>query len=549
MRVHEPSRRAGAALPLILLALCLAALFSGCAPAGDGGGTNAQGAQENADPASANTAETPAFPDYVTVNPVAFEEVTVEPVIVAGLEDGSVSSAGEWQYKKSYGRISGLHDETVQQKINDRLKEAYDQLENAPIPPYRGIRAAVPASSALHGMNIYCMVRGNFNNVLSVFYMRNCNYAPPDAGDDFVSVTEYAALNFDLCTGDEISLRDVFKPGADYLSILDDALFRHLLENGAEEEWSDFNHDSPTLASAYEPLSPDQKFTLGDNGYLQLLFGHETLYFETPYFSPYSFTFNLADFGDDVGIYTRFTGEGREPRQLYAAGENPERMLLYRETYALKASPILRNFSKTLASDPGAEFYHASINARCEVPRELEERIFAMLQLDDELRARLEDFRSAHPDEGAYASKYAQLNRIGPFFSLWLEKYVDLGENQHSAETENFTWHADGLAEVRLKDLFRDGFDYEALLREKAEAEFGRTPLYENGAPREGASLEAEKERLLRALAECSPRMGASELYFSTPSTEQQSDAVPRPLHFTLSYKDIGYENLTFFAE
>jgi hypothetical protein len=411
----------------------------------------------------------------------------------------------------------------VQQKINDRLKEAYDQLKIAPFPPCRGIRLAVPAPTVFN-KSIFCTVHWNSNNVLSVSYTHKCYYGR-------TIVQESVPLNFDLCTGEEISLRDVFNPGADYLGILGNALFKQLRNNDAEEEyWNDAF--AVRLAGAYEPLSPDQKFILSDrNGgcYLELLFDYETPYISPPHYPSYLYH-NLFDFADDVGIYTRFTGEGREPRKLYAAGENPERVLLYRDASTPEADTIMRHRYEVKKSDPGADYCFMIIGGR-DVPREVEEQIFGISQS-------LPYFR-------------AFLDRIGPFFSITFEETYDYDElDPAMREDRYFSWHAGG-AEVKLKDLFRDGFDYEALLRAMLEEKLAKEPLYENDALREGASLAAEKERLVQALLERSPGIGAEAFSFSTPDTEHyyaEYAIIPTPLRFTLSYKDIGYENLTFFA-
>jgi hypothetical protein len=85
--------------------------------------------------------------------------------------------------------ISGLRDQELQSSINGRLSELYQRLSQGELPPYRGIRQAVPETVTPSSASLDASLSFNYNNVISVMVYSNQNLEEKGKKSQFISVS------------------------------------------------------------------------------------------------------------------------------------------------------------------------------------------------------------------------------------------------------------------------------------------------------------------------------------------------------------------------
>ena len=192
----------------------------------------------------------------------------------------------EWA---GYLSIDGLNDSAVQDKINARLKAVYEEMRNGDyIPPYRGIvqklRQAEGGSSE---RTVVMNEEFNANGLLSVISCCMTQYLDP-AGENVFDCSYDRTLTFDLATGEELSLADLFSEGTDFIELLNDKMDAYLLkkgfDNAAEDASEEFIYGSDLkLVAPFTSIKPGQKFYISGDGQLVLILDYETPEFMLDY--------------------------------------------------------------------------------------------------------------------------------------------------------------------------------------------------------------------------------------------------------------------------
>ena len=209
-----------------------------------------------------------------------------------------------------YIQISGLRDSTAEDKINRRLKEAADEMYAGTfIPPYRGISVKLKQSESLpKSQNIYMYTECNWNHILSVCAYYYASYYDQETPEQSLSYGYEIPLTFDLTTGDEMTLKDLFTPGTDYIEQVNRAVDQYLMHNGFDggaEEYEDTGVNASeeiALTAPFRSIEPDQKFLLAGNGNLYLVMDYDTPVFYNGY---YPITVDIPS--DDLGeVFTPF---------------------------------------------------------------------------------------------------------------------------------------------------------------------------------------------------------------------------------------------------
>ncbi len=139
--------------------------------------------------------------------------------------------------------IYGLKDMDVEDKINQAIIDTYDELRASDVPPYRGIRSYLGPEPEPEEMEWYncgtysmeCNSYANFNNILSVGVFKSSTYKAPDGDDNLTYVSDMRTLNFDLNTGEQIALEDLFCDDVDGLAILSDYIGELILDHNLQE--------------------------------------------------------------------------------------------------------------------------------------------------------------------------------------------------------------------------------------------------------------------------------------------------------------------------
>lgn len=175
-------------------------------------------------------------------------------------------------------QISGLRDEQVQQKINDRLEQAVIELATRELPPYRGIkRKTAGISPDDMKQSVRTFVIYNESNLFSVRLERTISY------EYVFGTNDMAGLTFDLNTGEELVLSDLFADGYDYqtaiVEYIRDGVAKGWLRNAGGEYFYIYS-DLFTLLKPFDTVKKTQKFYLSAQDTISLILDYDTPEFD-----------------------------------------------------------------------------------------------------------------------------------------------------------------------------------------------------------------------------------------------------------------------------
>ncbi|MHC1734835.1 MAG: hypothetical protein AB9921_04105 [Erysipelotrichaceae bacterium] len=214
------------------------------------------------------------------LSPVAFEAVYENPITSEDLH--------EFLYPSSnWIAIHGLKDETIQTKINQEIKAAYDRLityaKLETLPPYRGLKTKIDDDSIGYP-TVSTAISYNKNNLLSIVLNGQYQFISKDGSQQaYVSAVE--TLNFDLTTGRQLKIGDLFtndKPTKDILNPLVFELIRLKSSEYIDSSSYPFVGGYGFLeeVSPFKGIQGNQVFSLDTTG-LNLYFDYRTPNFDT----------------------------------------------------------------------------------------------------------------------------------------------------------------------------------------------------------------------------------------------------------------------------
>ena len=160
-------------------------------------------------------------------------------------------------------KISGLKDQSVQNKVNQRIQQAMDEIIQSGYPAYRGINQILNHDGndrIKYSVDLYY----NQSNVLSVMIEKNYSY---------YNVNDQITLNFNLVTGEEITFADLFYKGYDYQNIISD----YVNKNVADGLSPDIQE---CMLYPLETIEADQKFVISKSGNVRLVFDYKNPEFD-----------------------------------------------------------------------------------------------------------------------------------------------------------------------------------------------------------------------------------------------------------------------------
>ena len=510
------------------------------------GGPSAEPLNSDADPLQPNPIPDPASLPIIE-NPPVFQTLYVNPIelLTTQVEQPGVL----W---KSTLQIAGLRDQKIQQAINDDLFRLYTAMSKDDLPPYRGIYQHIPPGTPPASMNLNAFAAFNFENLLSVVVYCDKTYTiKGDGGEEslkpetqaYVSLVE--TRNYDLRTGRDVALMELFAAPALAQDRINDEVAKFLRTQHADEEpgfdmgirWS------PGLTTAFKGLTPDQKFYLQPSG-ITLILDHRTPAFDTG-FHPAHMSLSYTAFEGELALRQRFS---------YDPDASPYIKTGPRDQQFIQTE----NFTST-AVDAGEESgLNPNVNTHLyfRYPADLPEPLLALAKTTLEesrhyLKA-LEFTAPLGPGEEAYCEIALDILRVGPFYTLRHSVYANapvigskgetglmgvrpawntffsLRKSQPDAHAKNpafiGSFYADGHP-VPLESCFQPGVDYTALL----------TDTYNKQALRYGFPA-AESSQLASPMFTIGHT--ALECYF--PALGDYG-------YMSLSYEDLGSENLTIF--
>ena len=378
----------------------------------------------------------------------------------------------EHEYDSVPMTISGLKDKVVQQKINDAIAAEYERVSDPSfVPQARGVKLYEKQAKSKDG-SVYASACANCDNILSVFLRHYRIYNLGNNYNSSASVNTVIPLNFDLSTGEQLSLKDLFPDGMDYMGYLNDRIIQLIQTSDPSKEsspvdWLCFDTQKvPQLISEFKGLREDQPFYLSDKGRLEIVldFGNPEFYIE-------SGSFNVSlDISDVYWAGKRFGGD----RGLFE--DNSSR---YHLVYFNIPGGIISN--RDFSDIPGRDQQHFYVSLQTTQYAGLTEKQNSFLALDfidlegrvKEMAGALEEFRATHNNYGeAFVGGYSSASRYGGFVNLsaGYYSYIIAGDRDYGRPQENYLacYRYGTDEEVKLEELFKEGVDWKAVIKKGA---------------------------------------------------------------------------------
>ncbi|GAB1475759.1 hypothetical protein MASR2M70_05910 [Bacillota bacterium] len=445
--------------------------------------------------------------------------------------------------------ISGLKDKEVENRINDRIWQVYEKLKSPVLPPFRGIKTLIPETALIVNDYIDMYDSANFNNVLSVSMARHATYSiPNDEGEHLRDYsgqyinTEYVStqetLNFDLNTGAEITLADVFADNVDYLALLNDAVSLELNKDSPQDEGYFIRWYGLKLAEPFKSLSPDQKFCLRPDG-ISLILDYDTPEFYIQDFSARTMDFGYRDFGDSVAIAKRFYTEGVS---IFSSTEEPKKALLGSGYNSIPA--------RKQEYEDGRVAVYNYVRISSEFPEMLLEKVMELAepsrQKINELNGMVkEGENNGSGREKGYLEEQVSAAAMGRYATIM--KHTNGVAGDHWFFSEKYrTYDLKTGEELMLSDIFTEGFDYIPLVRKGLEKKISdQGGLYKDGILMTPEETQVKLDEALSGILEFCP---APESLWISAGEADYFGSHREPFGISLSYEEIGYENLVIFA-
>ena len=121
--------------------------------------------------------------------------------------------------------LSGLADAALQERLTGEITEAVKTLEKAPFTGGWGAARVVPAAASLRSVQMNVHVIANFGDRLSVLIKKHAVYL---AGGSEVGVYDVDTRNYDLRTGEALTLSSLFVSDFDAPAVLGEKLIARL---------------------------------------------------------------------------------------------------------------------------------------------------------------------------------------------------------------------------------------------------------------------------------------------------------------------------------
>ena len=225
-------------------------------------------------------------------------------------------------------RIEGLKDTKVAGIINDAVNAKLTELSDpAFVPDVTGIKIIEKRNEGRKknvALSFDYDLNASFENIISVTISYTMRYG--GNYDDYIRVT--TALNFDLATGKQLSLQDLFMDGVDAEKYVNAALAARIetsdpsREPGSDMEYFMYSDRFPAVIRPFGGIREDQQFYISSNGALNIILDSRN-----PEFFLGRETYSTAiDISKVSAIDTRFGGD----KGLYTSDEK-RRSLTWRE--------------------------------------------------------------------------------------------------------------------------------------------------------------------------------------------------------------------------
>jgi len=380
------------------------------------------------------------------LGPVINAPSPVYSVIDNPLEFNYTEEASLDRFHKSYFQITGLKDHSVEAKINAAIHDLYRSylpyIEEGLMPPFRGYATHPSAKGELQSYYLEVSHQYNSNHVLSVL-LRLSAESMGEPGTTPAYYSLFDTLNFDLNTGDELLLVDVFTNNTDGLALLNDAVMEEVRKQQLLADADDFYGSNLELIAPFKGFLPTQKFYLAYDS-LILILDQETPAFNIG-FNPHTFSIPLGSSLGHIAINERFYHD----ETLFITDGGAKRFIT---SYDANQA----NYQTKDYVEDGIHFF-----IEYTYPRNATDRVKSLLDAAfDEHKAMVLNRHKDQPLEQANLHSY--LLKIGPYTNVSYYVYF-YGPGVDGSLSLYDVLDPSGRI-MTLSDIFVDGYDYKSAI-------------------------------------------------------------------------------------
>ncbi|GEM_PF-6836177 len=412
----------------------------------------------------------------------------------------------------TYIEISGLKDKSVQQKINSRIYQVYTDMKNdTEIPSYRGIMQDIEDDMILINTRVNILICGSFNNILSLKCMGNFTYGNPSKAnrygyvEDSVDYSKVETINFDLNTGKEILLKDLFADSADYRNYINNYIDNMTLQSEDGENVNSYYSENLSFTAPFKGITDEQKFTVDTDG-INLIFDDSTPEINLCY-GYYPQEIKLEP-GEDSVVETRFSdgsaGIYEDEKVSYLLREIKYDINKVEETN--KSINVAEETGKNAPEESNELIVECSAEYNNDMPDGVKRFIGANLFPDsikkETINERYKQIMKNRPGRNITGSGVHSIRHgscYGGYVSIYITDYFDFYSNDNylddaSVYDDRVYCFGPGSAKpLELKNLFNDESDYTKVMFSAfyAQYEENMKHLYPEGTPASKKELKA----------------------------------------------------------
>ncbi len=424
-------------------------------------------------------------------------------IIINTVEEGSYESETGSRY---YFSISGMKNKEIENKINEEIKQNTELYMNEASNALKEKLAKKNETFRHNSMSSNASVNYNCNNVLFVSYFAHASCLD-DNGYYVDESNGYRYSVYDLNTGRKLELKDLFREGVDYKKIINEYVAMYIIKNNLDDP------DSYYLSRPFQGIRDDQTFYLDISG-LNIIMDEKNDEFINSGYPTYIYI-PIREIEGELAIFDRFYDENVNIFENKGTKKHlPNRIAYVRDNF-------LNEYNDN-SYIMIAEGKFTNIGNE-EIERKLNEMCRSTLDVDG-FRERAKAFAAEHPGV-YYGELYHDVHifmNAGGYISGRV--YDNVAENEERSENiRNFNYDLNKNVELKLKDLFAEGFDYKEAMKDIIRRDYMYTGVYD--------TFEPDQERY----------------YFNDYAIDTYYVYNGESYYFSFMSWDLGYENLMIF--
>jgi len=352
------------------------------------------------------------------------------------VEEKNIQSTGQDKVPKTdhYPTISGLKNIEVQDKINQRLKETAQNL----LPQLE----EELKNNGKNDIRLYehkytdAYITYSLNNVIFVNYSARVQM-PYNIYNEYPTY-KWISEGYDLNTGEELKLSDLFRPDMDYKKKINNYICQYLIENN----YDDYSRERMT--KPFQGIREDQSFTF-DLEALRIILDEKNDEFVSREYSDI-ISIPLEVLGDDLYIFDKYSEEGKSIYQ--------------KEKLVKKLLPNQIEFKADNMIEEGNHKYYIGITEGkfINVPdKNIEKKLNEMVACKYDVQGFIKkaekiEGETTNSNFGHYINIFTN---AGGLLSIAVSDEVFLGSH-HELYKTSFNYDFNSNREIRLKDIFID---------------------------------------------------------------------------------------------